>query len=155
MQEGQQEGPEGHDEDAHHRIAHQGQDAHGGHDAHGNPHVSAVRDAHLRAVADVGGGLPDDEQQQEGREDERHDAGRQEDGPHQDAQEHQQQGGGVDVPGGFGLVAPDPDQERDEDGEREPGELGEQRVGHPPVGIAPVGPDEQHAQDEEEDGQDG
>ena len=38
---------------------------------------------------------------------------------------------------------------------REPGVLGEELVGHPPVGIAPLGLDEQHPEDEQEGAQDG
>ena len=104
---------------------------------------------------DVHEALPDDEQQQGGREHERHCAGRQEDRPHQDADERQQQGRDVDAEGRARLVAPDADEQRDEDGEREPGILGEELVGHPPVGIAPLGLDEQHPEDEQERAQDG
>ena len=155
MEEGQQEGPERDQEHADHRIAREGQDGGDGHHDHGDPHVAEVRPAHMGPVADVHEALPDDEEQQGGREEERDSTGRQEDRPHQDADESQQQGGDVDAEGRARLVAPDADEQRDEDGERKPGELGEELVGHPPVGIDPVGLDEQHPEDEQESAQDG
>ena len=121
----------------------------------GDPHVAEVRPAHMGPVAGVHDALPDDEEQQGGREEERDRAGRQEDRSHQDADERQQQGGDVDAEGRARLVAPDADEQRYEDGECEPGVLGEELVGHPPVGIAPVGLDEQHPEDEQEGAQDG
>ena len=89
VKEGQLEGPEGEQEHADHRVAGQGQDARYGHHAHGYPHVTAVRRTDLRPASDVYDALPDDEQQQGRREDERNRAGRQEDGAHEDARERQ------------------------------------------------------------------
>ena len=155
MEEGQQEGPERDQEHADHRVSGQGQDGGDGHHRDGDPHIAEVRPAHVGPAADVHDALPDDEQQQGGREYERDGAGRQEDGPHQDAGESQQQGGHVDADGGARLVAADADEQRDLDGEGEPGVLGEELVSHPPVGIAPVGLDQQHPQHEDEGAQDG
>ena len=154
VEEGQQEGPYGQGEDADHGVPGQGQDHGRGHDAHGDPHVAEVRPVHVAAIPDVQGRLPDDEDQQDRREDERNHARGQEDGARQDAQEGQQQGGDVDVAGGQGLLAGDADEQRHQDRERQPGKLGEQGEGHPPVRIATVRLDEQHADGEQEDSQD-
>ena len=155
VEEGQQEGPERNQEHADHRVTGQGQDGGEGHDDDGYPHVAKIGPAHVGPAAGVHDALPDDEQQQGGREKERYHTGRQEDGPHEDADECQQQGGDVDAQGRPRLVAPDADEQGDEDGDRQPGELGQELIGHPPVGIAPFGLEQQHSQDEEQGAQDG
>ena len=155
VQERKEESPEGQDQHADHGIPDQRQDAYHGHDPYGDPHVAAVRTAHLLPVAAVDGGLPDDEDNEYRREQERDGAGREEDGTHQDAHEGQQERRDIDDAGRQGLFPLDADEQGNENGEGEPGELREQPVSHPPVRTSMVRPDEEHSQDEDEDGQDG
>ena len=144
MQERKLEGPEGKDQHAYHRIT--GKGAYQGyhHHSHGNPGISPVRDRNLVPVADIYGCLPHNGEHQGRREDKRHYAGREVYGPHQYAQEGQQQGGEIDVPGRLGLRAVYSYKEGHEYGQGQPGELGEKVVGHHPVLVVHLGLHQEH-----------
>ena len=98
MKQRQQEYPECEYQDSNHRVSGEGTDKADNHYNYRSPGISPVRDVDFLAKPDIDCGLPYDEDEQCGRENQGHYAGREVDGSHQYAQEGKQEGGEVNVP---------------------------------------------------------